>query len=184
MQCVTYLFLKPSATKTLWLNQFAPMRSCGHFASCSHHLCLYSCNQEPETDQEVPEGSRAAGQRGVWGWQEIPRKGENGVHVQTQLLQDGLCLQVRGLHVPTHCPAASSPGTSSCYCVWLLSHNVKIHIYVTYQSGVYGIMVDSIYLWRLKPELGVTTHLGISVTSQKSKMGNSHEVDVLVSIGS
>ncbi|XP_032380150.1 SIN3 transcription regulator family member Aa isoform X3 [Etheostoma spectabile] len=47
---------------------------------------------ESEADQEVPEGPRAVGQRGLRGWQEIPGKGENGVHVQTKLLQDGVRL--------------------------------------------------------------------------------------------
>lgn len=60
--------------------------------SRSHLVCLCARNQELEADQEVPEGQRAAGQRGLRGWQEIPGKGENGVHVQTQLLQDGLRL--------------------------------------------------------------------------------------------
>lgn len=36
--------------------------------SHSHHVCL---NQESETDQEVPEGPRAAGQGGLRGWKEI-----------------------------------------------------------------------------------------------------------------
>lgn len=62
--------------------------------SHSHHVCLYARNQEPETDKEVPEGQRAAGQRSLRGRQEIPGQREDGVHVQAQLLQDGLRVQV------------------------------------------------------------------------------------------
>ncbi|XP_034005176.1 SIN3 transcription regulator family member Aa isoform X2 [Trematomus bernacchii] len=47
---------------------------------------------ESEADQEVPEGPGAAGQGGLRGRQEVHGEGEDGVHVQTQLLQDGVCL--------------------------------------------------------------------------------------------
>lgn len=71
------------------LSELTPIDSC-RGSSVTLRLC--SRNQESETHQEVPEGPRAAGQRGLRGWEEILGKGENGVHVQTQLLQDGLCL--------------------------------------------------------------------------------------------
>lgn len=64
--------------------------------SCRLKQLLWTCltRQEPETDQEVPEGPRAAGQGGRRGRQEVTGQGEDGVHVQAQLLQDGLRLQV------------------------------------------------------------------------------------------
>lgn len=78
-----------------FLIKLTPNRCCSDtfllgVISHSRHIC----NQESETHQEVPEGPRAAGQGGLRGRQEIPGKGENGVHVQTQLLQDGVRLQV------------------------------------------------------------------------------------------
>lgn len=74
----------------LRFNRFVLIHSCW----ISHYDCLCPHNQESETDQEIPEGQRAAGQGGLRGWEEIPGKGENGVHVQAQLLQDGVRLQV------------------------------------------------------------------------------------------
>ncbi|XP_034092025.1 SIN3 transcription regulator family member Aa isoform X2 [Gymnodraco acuticeps] len=47
---------------------------------------------ESEADQEVPEGPGAAGQGGLRGRQEVHGEGEDGVHVQAQLLQDGVRL--------------------------------------------------------------------------------------------
>ncbi|XP_034092026.1 SIN3 transcription regulator family member Aa isoform X3 [Gymnodraco acuticeps] len=48
--------------------------------------------EESEADQEVPEGPGAAGQGGLRGRQEVHGEGEDGVHVQAQLLQDGVRL--------------------------------------------------------------------------------------------
>lgn len=70
--------------------------------------------QEFEKDQEVPErmGAAATGEddqdpRGQdAGWR---RRAEDGVYVQAQLIQDGLCVQVRGLHVQAH---RTDPGSS------------------------------------------------------------------------
>lgn len=50
----------------------------------SHPIFLHI--QEPETDQKVPERQRAAGQGDLRGGQEIPGKGEDGMHVQTQFI--------------------------------------------------------------------------------------------------
>ncbi|KAI4826057.1 hypothetical protein KUCAC02_021709 [Chaenocephalus aceratus] len=47
---------------------------------------------ESEADQEVPEGPGAAGQGGLRRRQEVHGEGEDGVHVQAQLLQDGVRL--------------------------------------------------------------------------------------------
>ena len=66
--------------------------------------------QEPETDQEVPAGPGAAGQGGGRGGQEVPGQGEDGLHVPAQLLQDGVRLQVGGLHVPPHGAAPRPAG--------------------------------------------------------------------------
>ena len=58
-------------------------------------------------------GAAAAGEnyQGLFGqvarWQQWT---EDGVHVQAELLQDGLCLQVRGLYVQTHSAHTSSSG--------------------------------------------------------------------------
>lgn len=39
------------------------------------------------------------------------QRAEDGVHVQAELLQDGLCVQVRRLHVQAHGTHARSSGT-------------------------------------------------------------------------
>lgn len=74
--------------------------------------------QEFETGKKMSEGMGAAATREndqgplrqVTGWQQWA---EDGVHVQAQLLQDGLCLQVRGLYVQTHSTHTGSSGESS-----------------------------------------------------------------------
>lgn len=38
------------------------------------------------------------------------QRAEDGVHVQAELLQDGLCLQVRRLHVQAHSAHTGSSG--------------------------------------------------------------------------
>lgn len=84
-----------------------------HFLT--HLLTSSFCPQEFKTDTEVPErmGAGAAGEavqellKQATGGQQ---RAEHGVHVQAELLQDGLRLQVRGLHVQTHRTHQSSPG--------------------------------------------------------------------------
>ena len=79
------------------------------------YLSISSGFQEFEEDKEVPErmGATAAGEnvqgllRQVAGRQEWTK---DGVHVQAQLLQDGVCLQIRGLHVQAHSAHTGSSG--------------------------------------------------------------------------
>lgn len=94
----------------------------GHFPLKSVHLIrllltsfFFFCLQEFKTDPEVPErmGADAAGEavqeflKQATGGQQ---RAEHGVHVQTELLQDGLRLQIWGLHVQAHSTHQSSSG--------------------------------------------------------------------------
>lgn len=80
-------------------------------------LSISSGPQEFETGKEMSEGMGAAAAREndqghfrqATGWQQWT---EDGVYVQAQLLQDGLCLQVRRLYVQTHSTHTGSSGKS------------------------------------------------------------------------
>lgn len=97
----------------------APFDVCSNREVCSVWVvdCCPSASalQEPETDKEVPErmGAAAAAEndQGLrWQVAGRQRRTEDRVHVQAQHLQDGLCLQVRRLHVQAYGTDTGSPG--------------------------------------------------------------------------
>lgn len=53
------------------------------------------------------------------------RRTEDGVHVQAQLVQDGVRLQVRGLHVPAHGAYTGSSGKHRRHWEHTLNKNIN-----------------------------------------------------------
>lgn len=83
----------------------------------SSHAAGLTALQESAADPEVSAWPGAAGKgRQRRGRQEDPgergQPGQAGMQIQAELLQDGLCDQVRGLHVPEDRPAPGSSGES------------------------------------------------------------------------
>lgn len=71
--------------------------------------------KEPATDTKVSERTGATGERGQGRkWEKVSgecgESGQDGVQVQAQFIQDGVCVQIRALHVPEDSPAQGSPG--------------------------------------------------------------------------
>lgn len=136
----------------------APFDVCSNQEICSVGVVdrcpSASALQEPETDKEVPErmGAAAAAENDpglLWQVAGRQRRAEDRVHVQAQHLQDGLCLQVRRLHVQTYGTDTGSPG----------EHRKHFH-HLHYQSG------SSVPVWRhLDLQLSCLVDLSFSPTS-------------------
>lgn len=81
-------------------------------SQCYSWLSISSGHQEFEKDKEVPErmGTTTTGEDDKGSLWQVTGGKRWPVHVQTQLLQDGVCLQIRGLHVQAHSTDTGSSG--------------------------------------------------------------------------